>query len=183
MFFRRLCTVIAVLLLMQCPVLLFGQAKVGYVDSNTLLTKFTSAADAKAKLEDQNTQWAQEMARMNEELRKLQDELDKQSLLLSEAKKAEKADEIKALYTEIQKFKDQKWGQNGEYFRKQTELMQPVLDKINEIIQRIGEDEKFDYILDTAQGSVLYAQIDHDLTERILAELERGETKTATPSR
>ena len=112
---------------------------------------------------------------MNQDLRVLETELDEQSLLLSEARKAEKTEEIRALYTDIQKFQDQKWGQNGEYFRKQTELMQPVLDKINTIIHRIGEEEKFDYILDTAQGSVLYAQINHDLTDRILAELERSD--------
>lgn len=166
------------------PVLCFAQSKVGYVDSNALLTRYTAAVDARQKLEDQNGQWGQEMARMNDDLRRLEEELDKQSLLLSEAKKTEKVREIEAKREEIRTFQDQKWGQNGEYFKKQSELMQPILERINEIIHRMGEDEKYDYILDTAQGSVLYAQEGHDLTDRILADLERsGGTTTETQRR
>jgi outer membrane protein len=170
-------------ILLVLPAVLKAQSKVGYVDSNSLLTRYTPAADARQELEKLNTQWGQEMAKMNTDLKQMETDLENQSLLLSEAKRAEKREEIEAKRAEIRKYQEDKWGQNGAYFQKQTELMQPILDRINEVVHRMGEDEKYDYILDTAQGSVLYAQEGHDLTDLILDELEKGDVTTQSQRR
>lgn len=158
-----------------------AQVKFGYVDSEKILTSFPAALDAQNKLEQENTEWGKEFQKLEDNVRSLREQLDQQSLLLSDAKKLEKEEEIRALLLEIQQFQNQKWGQQGEYFKRQEDLMRPVLDRINAAIRKVGEEEECDIIFDTVQGNVLYAKERYDLTDKVLAELEK-EAATNTES-
>lgn len=169
--------IVALMLLVSAPG--FGQKlKVGYVHSQKVLAEFKEAQDAQQKLDEINRQWESEGLEMQQRLQQLRENYDAQSLLLSEAKKKEKQQEIESLFMQLQKFQRDKWDpQSGEILRKQAELIQPVYDKINGVIKKIGEDEKFDYIFDTANGGILHAGADQpDLTDRVLEELNKGQT-------
>lgn len=113
---------------------------------------------------------------MQKELEQLREQFDSQSLLLSESKKAEKAQEIQNLYLKMQQFQQQKWAPGtGEIYKKQEELMAPVLEKINGVIKQLGDDEKYDYIFDTVAGNILYASDKQvDLTDKVLEELQKS---------
>lgn len=158
-----------------------AQLKVGYVDSQKIITTFPVAIDAQKKLEAEGAGWGQELQRMQEELRTLQEQLDQQSLLLSEAKKREKGEELQALYVRAQQFQAEKWGQGGEYFKRQEELLQPIFDTINKTIHRIGDEEGYDFIFDSVAGNILHAKENYDITDKVLKELEKE--KAAEPSK
>jgi len=169
--------VLALVLLISAPG--FGQKlKIGYVHSQKVLTDLKEFQDAQNKLDEINRQWETEGMEMQQQLQQMREQYDAQSLLLSEAKKKEKQQEIEGLYLQLQKFQRDKWDpQSGENLKKQAELIQPILDKINAVIKKIGEDEKFDYIFDTANGGILHAGDNQpDLTDRVLAELNKGQT-------
>jgi outer membrane protein len=163
----------------------FGQKlKIGYVHSQKILSDLKEWQDAQKKLDDINRQWENEGMEMQQRLQQLREQYDAQSLLLSETKKKEKQQEIENLMLQLQKFQRDKWDpQQGEILKKQAELVQPILDKINGVIKKIGDDEKFDYIFDTANGAMVYYGPDQpDLTDRVLAELNKGQTvKTEEP--
>jgi len=179
----KLIFTLVVLLIISAPS--FGQKlKIGYVHSQKVLADYKEAQDAQTKLDEINRQWETEGMEMQQRLQQLREQYDAQSLLLSEAKKKEKQQEIEGLYLQLQKFQRDKWDpQAGEILKKQAELIQPILDKINEVIKKIGEDEKFDYIFDTANGGILHAGADQpDLTDRVLEELNKGQAvKTEAP--
>jgi outer membrane protein len=161
-----------VILFLFCVSLAFSQSKIAIVDSQKILSTYAGAIDANKELDAENQKWAQEIQQFDDELRKQQEELERQSLLLSEAKRQEREQEIQKLAADIQKYREEKWGENGEYFRKQQELMRPVFDKINEAINQVAEDEKYDFILDTVQGNVLYAKEKYDATQLVIDILE-----------
>ncbi|MEJ2628145.1 MAG: OmpH family outer membrane protein, partial [bacterium] len=75
----------------------FAQLKIGYIDSQIILNKLPSAVEAQKKLEEQSNAWAEELQKMGDKIRSLQQQLEQQSLLLSEEKKQEKQDEIQQL--------------------------------------------------------------------------------------
>jgi outer membrane protein len=160
----------------------FGQAKLAYVDSPKILATFSPALDAQKKLEAENNQWAQELQKMQEELKAMQEKLDQQSLLLSDAKKKEAAQEIQNLAIKAQQYQNEKWGEEGKFFQRRKELLQPVFDKVNVIINKIGEEGGYDFIFDTQAGNLLYAKSSHDLTNEVLARLEKeGGSSSAAP--
>lgn len=151
----------------------FAQLKVGYVNSQAVLAQYQPAIDAQKKLEEEASRWAQELSALENEIRSVQERLEQQSLMLSEAKKEELQQEIQTKMMEYQQFQDEKWGEQGEFARRRAELLQPIIDKINTVIQRMGDAGGYDYIFDTVAGNLLYAQEQYDMTEMIVAELKK----------
>lgn len=150
-----------------------AQMKMGYINSQEILSKHKEAVDAQKKLETENEKWGRELQQMQEEFQTLQEQLDQQSLLLSQEKKTEKAQELQNLAIRIQQYQNEKWGEQGEFFKRREELLQPVFDKINEAIQKVGNDEGYDFIFDSVAGNILFAQDKYDLTQKVLDELEK----------
>ncbi len=152
----------------------FAQLKIGYINSQKVLEKFKDAIDVKKQLADLNTQWESEAKDKQLEITKLQDQLESQSLLLSDQRKQEKVQQIQTLGQQYQLFLQTKWGQQGEGVKKEVELLQPVYEKINTAIKKIGQAEGYQYIFDVVAGNILYASDDQpDLTEKLLAELNK----------
>ena len=149
--------------------------KIGYINSQKVLASYKEAQDAQARFEKLNREWEEEAREMQRQFQEMGEQLESQKLLLSEERQAEKQQELQSLYMKIQQFQNDKWGQTGEAVRKNEEVMQPVIDKINSAIAKVGEEERFDYIFDTVAGNILYASPSQtDLTDLVLEELEKG---------
>ena len=170
---RIIIGMVPLLVLMLLVPLVGAQSKIGYVDSQKILSTYPAALDATKKLEEENSKWASELQKLDNELKVKEDELEVQSLILSDAKRKEKQDEIKLLKENILKFQNQKWGENGEYFKRQEEFLRPVFDRIHQVIAAIADDDGYDFILDTVQGNILYSKEKFDLTDEVLRELEK----------
>lgn len=162
-----------------------AELKVGYVDSQVIIAKFKEAQDAKAKLEELYKSWEQEALNMEQQIKKKQEDLEAQSLVLSDKTKAERAQEIQNLILRYQQFQQEKLGPNGDLNKEQARLMQPIIDKIQNVINKIGEADGFDYIFDTVNSNIVYASKSQtNLTDRVLAELEKGAaTATSTTTK
>ena len=63
--------------------------------------------------------------------------------------------------------------------------MKPIMDKINAAIQKVGEEERYDFVFDTVAGNIVYARDNsNDLTDFVIEELEKGlESTSQSPSR
>lgn len=153
--------------------ILNAQIKVGYVDSQRILNEFDEAREAQAKLDMEAKKLQDEYQKLLAKLDSLNKEYERQRLIMSETRRKEKEDEIMELQRQIQDFQVKKLGPNGEIYQKQAELVGPVLEKIKKVIQKIGEEENYDYIFDTVAGNILYADPAHDLTDKVLYELKR----------
>jgi outer membrane protein len=111
------------------------------------------------------------------EYQALAQEIESQSLLLSEEKKKEKLRELQTKATEIDQFKFEKLNpEGGEFYRKNQEIFKPIIDKINSVINKVGTVDEYDIILDASSGALLHALPKYDLTSRILEELNKGVT-------
>jgi Skp family chaperone for outer membrane proteins len=74
---------------------------------------------------------------------------------------------------EYQDFANQVMGQDGEAAKKEYELSKPLMDKINAVIRLIALKENYAYVLDSTAGTVLYAKDELDITNKVLAELNK----------
>lgn len=152
-----------------------AQLKLGYIDSQKILEKYKEAQDAQKQLQDLNKRWEDEAKSMQQELQTKLEELESQALLLSDERKKEKETELQNLNIRLQQFQQEKWGNQGEVFSRRAELMQPIIDKINTTIKKIGTEEKFDYIFDVVNGNILHVSTTQpDLTDKVLEELNKS---------
>ncbi|GAB4364462.1 MAG: OmpH family outer membrane protein [Calditrichia bacterium] len=151
----------------------YAQLKIRYINSQRILSEYPEAQEIQKKLDEIRAGYENEYNKMLKDYEALITEIENQSLLLSPEKKAEKEKKAQELGLEIEKYRYEKLGPQGELYKKNLELTQPLYDKIDQIIQKIGEQEGYDYILDVVQGVVLYAKPQYDITNRVLEELSK----------
>jgi outer membrane protein len=156
------------------PVMVFGQLKIGYIDSNRILREFEDVRDAQAQLDKETRRLQVEYNAYIERLDSLRREFERQRLLMSNEKIREKEREIQSLEQTTLEFQQVKFGPEGEIYQYQAELMGPVLNKVDIAVKKIGAERSYDYIVDAAGGALVYALPAHDLTEDVITELRRS---------
>lgn len=150
-----------------------AQQKIGYVDSKLIVETLQDGRDAQTNLDNLIQKWKIELQSLNDSLLLLQDDFDKKKLILTEKVREQKEDEIKVKEKAIADFKQLKFGENGEYFQKQNELMKPVQDRIFKAIQDVAKEGGFDFVIDrSSQLMLLYMNDRYDLTQRVINKLE-----------
>ena len=151
----------------------FSQQKIGYVDSKVIMETIQDARDAQTNLDNFVTKWKLEMQQINDSLALLKDDFEKKKLILTEKIRQQKEDEIKAQEKRISEYRQQKFGESGEYFQKQTELMKPVQDRIFKAIQDVAKEGSYDFVIDrSSQLMLLYMNDRYDLTQKVIKKLE-----------
>ncbi|MCK4577420.1 MAG: OmpH family outer membrane protein [Candidatus Marinimicrobia bacterium] len=156
------------------PTAIFGQIKIGYIDSNRIMQEFEEVRDAQAKLEKETRRLQAEYTTYVGRLDSLQREFERQRLLLSNDKIRDKEREIQTLYQTTQAFQQEKFGPEGELYRYQATLMSPILEKIDAAVKVVGAERGYDFIMDAAGGALVYALPAYDLTTDVVTELRRA---------
>lgn len=153
-----------------------GQAKIGYIDSEVLRERMPEFKQITRELERLEQDYQQQAMDRQSKLVKLQEDFRKQELLMSEAKKAEMQATFDSQVQELQKFTQEKMGPNGELFRKNIELSQPIFEQINAALEVLADKDSYDFIFDVAgNGAIVYADPDRfNLTEKLLTALEEA---------
>jgi outer membrane protein len=162
----------AVIILFAMPS--FAQ-KFAFVHSQKILAEYQEYKDVQTKLNDIRNAYDSEYQLMVKEYQDLYGEIESQSLLLSEDKKQEKMKQLQQKQMEIEKFKYEKLGPEGELYQKSMEFSKPILDKINKLIAKISEEEGYDFVFDAGTGALVYALPKYDITELVLEKLNKGQ--------
>lgn len=151
----------------------FSQQKIGYVDSKVILETIQDAKDAQTNLDNIVQKWKLELQQLNDSLIMMKDDFEKKKLILTEKIRQQKEDEIKLTEKRISEYKQGKFGENGEYFQKQSELMKPVQDRVFKAIQDVAKEGGYDFVIDrSSQLMLLYMNDKYDLTQKVVKKLE-----------
>ena len=151
-----------------------AEMKVGYINSEDIFARYEGTKDAQEKFNKEVAKWEQLASDKQKEMKDLKDQLEKQSLLLSNERKKEIEASLQQKMIEYQDFLQSKFGQKGEALTKNEELTKPIIEKINVIIEKIAKDENYDFIFDARGGGVVFAKKTFDLTDRVLTLLNKG---------
>ena len=152
---------------------LFGQIRFGYIDSEKIRAEYREFQAAQAQFDKEVSEWQAEAESLKAEVMKIQEDYEKQALLLSDEKKREFEMRLRDKTQEYESFLAEIFSDSGKAQRKNVELTRPLLEKINEVLYELAEDEKLDVIFDIAGGGVAYARPGLDLTEKLLNRLNR----------
>lgn len=173
--------------LLACLSLDVKAQKIGFIDSQAILDKLPEARDAKRRLEVLTTEWQNEIKKRREALEKMARDFQVKEALYTDEIKQQKRKEMMDADKAIFEYQNQKFGVDGEYFRKQTELMRPIQDKLYSAMKAVAIEEGYDYVFDRASDTLLlYANETHNLTQkvldRLLAALPERERQSASPT-
>lgn len=129
--------------------------RIAYIESEYIFSKVKSYAAATENVEKISQEWQKDiedrMSNLEQQYKKFQAE---QSLYTAQMK-AEKIKEIEAKEKEIASLQQKRFGPSGELFKKRQELLQPIMNKMTEEIQKISEKKSYDIVLDKSSGGTI----------------------------
>jgi outer membrane protein len=166
-----LLTLATILLAVSAISVLAQDVKIGYIDSIKIFADYRETQEAERLYRQEVDQWTAEKQRMEQDIVRLRDELQAQSLMLSDEKKQEKKLELDRKMAEYQQFMDETFGDDGLAAKRNKELTQPIVEKINTILEELGKDQGYTIIFDVANANIVYADKALDLTDVVLTKL------------
>ena len=143
--------------------------RIGYLNSAAIIAETPGAVEAQ-------TQIQQEGQRLQGRIQVFQDSMDaliaeyqRQSVLLSPDEKKRREDALRA--------KDQSFTQRMQILQqeaqtRQQEIMQPIMRRVEEVIEAVRREGNYAIILDTESTAIVAADTTLDLTSTIIARLK-----------
>lgn len=149
-----------------------AQQKIGYVDTEYVLNQMPEYATVQQKLDKLEQQWRQEIQQKQKEVQKLEQEFEARELLYTDEERARKQDAIEQARAEVQQLRQKYFGPQGELYSRQKRLMRPLQERILKAAESVATADGYDYVVDKKGETLfLYAQEEHDLSDRVLREL------------
>lgn len=146
--------------------------KYAFVDTEYILKNIPEYADAQDQLNELSTKFQNQVEAKYKEIDSLYKAFQAESVLLPEDMKTKKENQIIALEKDAKNLKMQKFGSNGDIFKKRQELVKPIQEKIYNAIQEIAENRTYAVIFDKSGSlSMLYTNPKYDISDDVLDKL------------
>lgn len=151
------------------------QQKIGFVDSQVMLNTLPEAIKAQGDLDKIAKGWYAKADSMTANLQTDYATYQKQQGTMSPEKLKDAQQVIVNKEQELNQYKQAKFAQGGELYKKQEELFAPVKEKIMKGIQEVAKEEAMNFIFDKSGDILLlYADVQFDITYKVLDKLKRG---------
>ncbi len=152
-----------------------------YVDTEYILSQLPAYKSAQAQLDELSKQWQVEIDEMYEEIDRMYKEYQAEKVLLTKDMQTKRENQIIEKERAVKKLQNEKFGYDGELFKKRQELVQPVQDKVYDAINKVAKDNGLDFIFDKSGGMLmLVSNPKFDRSDEVLSEL--GVVPTDDPS-
>lgn len=143
--------------------------KIGYVDTDYILTSIPEYKAAQGEIDKLSVDWQKEIEAKYTEIDKLYKAYQADAILLTDDMKKKRQNEIVNKEKEVKELQKQRFGVDGELFKKRQELVKPLQDKIFNAVKAVAERGGLAIILDKAgQLSILYANSKYDKSDDVL---------------
>src|ERR1043165_8984906 len=133
--------------------------KIGYVNTERRLREATPAVRAQRKIEAEFQKRDQELARFADQLKKMQEDIEKNAVTMSESQRRNRERDFGEMNRGV--LRKQREFREDLNQRRNEERAQ-VVEQANRVINQIAEQEKFDLILQDA----VYRSPRIDITDR-----------------
>lgn len=143
--------------------------KIAYMNSRVIMERAPGAKEAAQQFDRYRQAIADSLEAMGSAVQKLMDEYSRQEIALSAQAKTQRQNEIvqrRQLYEQRVAQAEQQAAQ------RQKDLLQPIMDKVNQLIESMAKERGYAFVLDAAAGAIIYADETLDLTEEIIRRLQ-----------
>ena len=140
-----------------------------YVDTDYILQQIPEFRSAQKQLDDMADQWKQEIKRRQEEIDKLNKAYQAEYVVLPEDTRKKREEEITQKEKDLTAYKNEKFGADGELFKKRQALLKPVQDKVFDAIQKLAKTNSYDFVFDKAGAvTMLFSNPKFDRSDDVL---------------
>jgi outer membrane protein len=151
--------------------------KIGFVNSQKIITEAPGAVEVRTTIEREMNKHRADLALADDSLKNLISAYEKKQLVLSTDARKKEEDAIRGRQAALQKRAEDL---ETQMQKRQSELVKPIMDRINAVLQDVRKEGGYALILDAAAGSIVAADPAIDLTETVLMRLKS--TASAAPA-
>ena len=155
----------AAVLAVTLPVSAFAQTKIGFVNTERILRDSAPAAAASKRLQAEFAKKQQDLQKLADKLKRMQQDLEKNAVTMSDSQRRDKEREFNELNRELQR-RDRDI--RDEVNQRRNEEMASLLDKANRVIREIAKRDHYDAILQDG----VYVSPRIDITDKVIKALE-----------
>jgi outer membrane protein len=139
------------------------------LDSKFILDKLPEYKEAQKQLDQLSAAWQKELDNLQTTLDKMYRDFEAEQVMLSDELKKKREDELFNKEKELRDLQRQRFGYEGDLFKKRQELIKPVQDKVYNAVEKLAVEKGYDFILDKSEGiTVIFADPKLDRSEDIL---------------
>lgn len=157
-----------------------AEQKLGYVDFQRAIKEVEEGKITGAALKKEADEKQRQLNTRMEELRKLQEDFQKQAQILTPEARAAKAAEVERKTMETQEIYMKL---QQELSTKERDAMRPLADRLTAVAREIAEADGFTMIFDRESAGLVYAPASLDLTNELIrkynAKFPAGAAKAA----
>ncbi len=172
---KRLVGVVGILMLIGSPVRTArAENRYAIVNVQEVLETVDEGKKAKAQLEKAMLDRKKELDDKQKEYKKMEENFDKQKLILSPSALADKQKEMDNKKSDLQKYF---MSAQQDMQKKEMELTGDILKKIRAVVVKIGADAKYDLIWEKNEGGVIYNKDTLDITAKVIDQYNKAYKK------
>ncbi|MFZ5475632.1 MAG: OmpH family outer membrane protein [Myxococcota bacterium] len=161
----RLFAVFALVLAFATPALAQTAPKIASVDFQRALNEVSEGKAASARLQGMMAEKEKAVEQMRGNLEKLQADYEKQQVILSDAARKQKEEE---LYTAQMQFQQAYARHQGEMQQAYYGAMETLIEKMRKLAQTIGTEKGYTLIIEVNEGGVVYTSPTIDITDELI---------------
>jgi outer membrane protein len=140
-----------------------------YVDTQYILDNIPEYKSAQQQLDQLSISWQKDVEAKYAFIDKLYKDFQAEQILLTDEMKRKRENEIVAKEKEAKEFQKQKFGYEGELFKKKQELVKPIQDKIYNAIKKLATEQSYAAVFDKSSDLImLFANPKFDKSDDIL---------------
>jgi outer membrane protein len=165
MYGKRFATITGIVLLGWFGSVLAADLKIAYVDIQKAVNECNAGKEAKKTIVKEAEKLHRQLTEKQKELQTMKESYDKQALMLTPDARTTKEKEIQNKFREFQRWQED--AQN-ELNQKRGDAERSIYVGLQKVVQKIGADEGYTFILERNENIVLYASKTIDITDRVI---------------
>ncbi len=126
------------------------------IDSRYILEKIDDYKDAQSKLDNLSKTWQEEIDTKMAEVDKMYKGYQAERPMLSDEMRKRREDEIVVKERTAKDLQKQRFGYEGDLFKKRQEYVKPIQDRVFNAVQKMASQRAYDMVLDKAGGVTLF---------------------------
>ena len=157
------------LICLFCFAVAVNAQKIGVVDTDYILSKLPQYKEAEGRLNEQITNWQNEIQTLKTEFDKKNATLENEKVLLIGDQLKLRQKEVDDLDKKIKTMINNRFGSMGEINNARSNLTKPFQDQIWNAIKTVSEKNSLGIVLDKSNNiSVIFLEKRYDYTDKVL---------------
>lgn len=146
--------------------------RIAFVNTRYILDQMPEYTSAQKELDRSSKQWQEEIDDRYQQIKRMRDAYNAEAILLTEEMKRSRLDEIDRREREARDLQKKRFGPDGDLFKKRTELIQPIQDRVYNAVKEVA-GQSYIAVFDVGgqSSNLLFASEKYDKSDTVLRKL------------